>query len=212
MKKSKAETAATRRRIVEVASQAFRGRGIEATGVAEVMAAAGLTHGAFYRHFHSKEELVAEAVAMSLEQLVLESEHAASQGAEAALNHALAHLSPQSRDDVTHSCTFAAAGSELARTGAKTRRAASEAFKRTLKGLEPFLAGVGCSDQASAAISVVTNMIGALTMARVVDDPELSDRILEVTRERLTRSISVAATSRRKHAEHEHPRSWKEFP
>jgi AcrR family transcriptional regulator len=120
VKKSKAETAETRRRIVEIASKAFRSKGIAATGVAEIMAAAGLTHGGFYRHFSSKEELVADAVAMSLEQLVLDSEKAAEEGAEAALNHALEYLSPASR---------------------------------------------------------------------MVDDPLLSDRILEVTRERLTVSV-----------------------
>ena len=58
MKKSKAETARTRQRIVEVASEAIRNKGIDATGVAEIMAAAGLTHGGFYRHFGSKEALI----------------------------------------------------------------------------------------------------------------------------------------------------------
>src|ERR1700753_3605293 len=106
MKRSKAETAETRRRIVEIASKAFRSQGIEATGVAEIMAAAGLTHGGFYRHFSSKEELVAEAVAMRLEQLVLEVERAAEGGAEAALNHALDYLSPANRDNIECSCTF----------------------------------------------------------------------------------------------------------
>jgi TetR/AcrR family transcriptional regulator, transcriptional repressor for nem operon len=189
MKRSKADTAETRRRIVEIASQAFRGQGIEATGVAEIMAAAGLTHGGFYRHFSSKEELVAEAVAMSLEQLVLQAERAAELGAEAALNHALEYLSPTNRDDVEHSCTFAAAGSELARADDKTRRVASEAFKRTLEGLAPFMCRSQGADRSSAAISVLTNMIGALTMARMVDDPVLSDRILAVTRERLIQAI-----------------------
>jgi TetR/AcrR family transcriptional repressor of nem operon len=198
MKKSKAQTAETRRRIVEIASEAFRRQGIEATGVAEIMAAAGLTHGGFYRHFTSKEELVAEAVAMSLEQLVLQSERAAAQGAEAALNQALEYLSPLSRDDVEHSCTFAAAGSELVRADEKTRHIASEAFKRTLEGLAPFMCTPRNVDRTSAAISVLTNMIGALTMARLVDDPVLSDRILEVTRERLIRSIKVAASRDRR--------------
>lgn len=195
MKKSKAETAETRRRIVEIASQAFRTQGIEATGIAAIMAAAGLTHGGFYRHFSSKEELVAEAVAMSLEQLVLESEHAANQGAEAALNHALEYLSPGSRDNVGRSCTFAAAGSELVRADGKTRRIASAAFKRTLEGLAPFMAA-DSGDRVAAAISVLTNMIGALTMARLVDDPMLSNRILEVTRQRLIESIKGTATPR----------------
>jgi TetR/AcrR family transcriptional repressor of nem operon len=198
MKKSKAQTAETRRRIVEIASEAFRRQGIEATGVAEIMAAAGLTHGGFYRHFTSKEELVAEAVAMSLEQLVLQSERAAAQGAEAALNQALEYLSPLSRDDVEHSCTFAAAGSELVRADEKTRHIASEAFKRTVDGLAPFMCTPGNVDRTSAAISVLTNMIGALTMARLVDDPVLSDRILAVTRQRLIKSIKVAASRDRR--------------
>ena len=66
MKKSKAETAATRKKIVAVASQAFKSNGIHATGVAEIMAAAGMTHGGFYRHFESKEQLIAAACAASI--------------------------------------------------------------------------------------------------------------------------------------------------
>jgi TetR/AcrR family transcriptional regulator, transcriptional repressor for nem operon len=107
---------------VEIASRVFRSQGIEATGVAEIMAAAGLTHGGFYRHFDSKEELVAEAVALSLEQWVIESERAAHQGPRAALDHALEYMSPQNRDDLEHSCTFAASGSELVRADDKTCR------------------------------------------------------------------------------------------
>jgi TetR/AcrR family transcriptional regulator, transcriptional repressor for nem operon len=189
LKKSKAETAETRRRIVDSASKVFRGQGIEATGLAEIMAAAGLTHGAFYRHFRSKEELVAEAVAMSLERLVLESQRAADRGAEATLRHALAYLSAENRDDIEHGCTFAAAGSELVRAGGRTRHVASQAFKRTLEVLAPFMAATAGGDRTAAAISLLTHMIGALTMARVVDDPALSDRILEAARERLTQSI-----------------------
>jgi len=197
MRKSKAETAETRRRIVEVASKAFRSQGIEATGVAEIMAAAGLTHGGFYRHFSSKEELVAEAVAMSLEQLVLQSERAANQGAEAALNHALEYLSPTHRDDVEHSCTFAATGSELVRANEKTRHIASEAFKRTVEGLAPFMCTTHGADRSSVAISLLTNMIGALTISRVVDDPKLSEQILEVTRRRIAKTFDVPSSKHR---------------
>jgi TetR/AcrR family transcriptional regulator, transcriptional repressor for nem operon len=171
MKRSKAETAETRRRIVEIASESFRTQGIEATGVAGIMAAAGLTHGAFYRHFESKDELVAEAVAMGLEQLILESEQWAGQGAEGALRHALDYLS------------------------AETRHVASEAFKRNLEILAPFMATQQSGDRSAAAISILTNMIGALTMSRMVDDPKLSERILEVTRERLVKAMQVKRSS-----------------
>jgi TetR/AcrR family transcriptional regulator, transcriptional repressor for nem operon len=201
MRKSKAETAETRRRIVEIASRFFRTQGIEATGVAEIMAAAGLTHGGFYRHFSSKEELVAEAVAMSLESLALQSERAQHEGAAAALKHALKYLSPASRDNVEESCTFAATGSELARADQKTRHVASEGFKRSLEGLAPFVSTPESEDATAAAISVLTNMIGALTMARMVDDPALSDRILEVTRERLIKAIEVTDQATRKATE-----------
>jgi TetR/AcrR family transcriptional repressor of nem operon len=201
MRKSKAETAETRRRIIEVASEAFRRQGIEATGVAEITAAAGLTHGGFYRHFDSKEELVAEAVAMSLEKWVLQSERAAHQGTEAALAHALEYLSATHRDDVAHSCTFAATASELVRADQRTRHIASEAFKRTLERLAPLMSAAPGAERTSAAVSVLTNMIGAMTMARLVDDPVLSERILEVARQRLIRSTQGAAKAEHPTAE-----------
>jgi len=73
-KKSKTETAQTRKRIIDVAAKAFKSNGIEATGVAEIMSAAGLTHGGFYRHFESKEQLIAEACASGMELLVAAAE------------------------------------------------------------------------------------------------------------------------------------------
>jgi TetR/AcrR family transcriptional regulator, transcriptional repressor for nem operon len=82
MKKSKAETAKTRQRISEVASEAIRNKGIDATGVAEIMAAAGLTHGGFYRHFGSKEELVTEAIALSRKDYLAGTVSAAEEGPE----------------------------------------------------------------------------------------------------------------------------------
>src|ERR1700753_1722105 len=99
MKKSKAETAKTRQRIVEVASETIRTQGIDATGVAEVMAAAGLTHGGFYRHFESKDQLVAAAVALSRKDFVAGTLTATEQGADAVLQHLQQYVSPAYRDD-----------------------------------------------------------------------------------------------------------------
>src|ERR1700733_2802725 len=113
MKKSKAETAKTRQRIVEVASEVIRNQGIDATGVAEIMAAAGLTHGGFYRHFGSKEELVTEALAMSRKDFIAGTLIAAEQGAEAILKHFQEYVTPDHRDDVGSGCPLAANGSEI---------------------------------------------------------------------------------------------------
>src|ERR1700760_2196873 len=99
MKKSKTETAATRRRIGEVAADTFKAQGIHATGVAEIMAAAGLTHGGFYRHFDSKEQLVAEACAASMTDLVALAEAAAEGGDETLDQYIEYFLSAEFRDN-----------------------------------------------------------------------------------------------------------------
>jgi TetR/AcrR family transcriptional repressor of nem operon len=192
MKKSKMETAKTRQRIVEIASKVIRNQGIDATGVAEVMAAAGLTHGGFYRHFGSKEELVCEALAMSRKDFVAGTLDAANQGAEAILKHFQEYATPGYRDDIGSGCPLAANGSEIVRADAKTRHNATEGFRLIFEKAAPFMRSQDDQGQTEMAISVVTNMIGALTMSRMVDDPALSEKILEVTRQRITKAFDLA--------------------
>lgn len=195
MRKSKAETAATREKIVAVASEAFRSRGIDATGVAEVMASAGLTHGGFYRHFESKEQLVAEAMLKSLGDLVAQSEAAAAQGSEAVRKHFQTYVTAAYRDDREHGCPLAANGSELVRSDVATRRGMTEGFTKIFKALAPSLRRENDDEPIDTAIGIVTNMVGALTVARLVDDPKLSERILRVTRERIGKAIVPPARS-----------------
>jgi len=189
VKKSKAETAATRKRIIEVASEAFRSRGIHATGVAEIMATAGLTHGGFYRHFDSKEQLITEALTLSLDELVAAAEEAADSGAGALLEHFQHYVSPEYRDNIAQTCPLAANGSELVRADEMTRRIASEGFKRIFATLARYIPAVDEDAATDSAIGIFTNMIGALTISRLVDDPALSDRILSVTRSQIARAL-----------------------
>lgn len=193
MKKSKAETAKTRQRIVEVASEVIRKKGIDATGVAEIMAAAGLTHGGFYRHFDSKDELVTEAVALSRKDFVAGTVDAASQGAEAVLKHFQDYVTSAHRDDVGGGCPLASNGSEIVRADDATRHLATEGFRLIFDKAAPFMRSADDEGQTDTAISVLTNMIGALTMSRMVDDPVLSEKILEVTRRRISKTIDLAA-------------------
>lgn len=200
MKKSKAETAETRKRIVEAASKAFRSQGIEATGVAEIMSAAGLTHGGFYRHFSSKEQLVAEAIAMSPKDLVADSEAAAEEGVEAMLRVLQEYVTPQYRDATAEGCPLAAIGSELVRADGTTRHVATEGFLRIIRAWTPFMRAKTGEDPADVSISLLTNMIGALTIARMVDDPELSRRILEITKQRIASCVTAAKARARRRA------------
>ena len=197
MRKSKAETAKTRQRIVEVASEAIRNKGIEATGVAEIMAAAGLTHGGFYRHFGSKDELVKEAVGLSRNDYLAGTVSASDRGPEALMKHFQEYLSPVYRDDIGGGCPLAANGSELVRGDAITRHNATEALRLWFGKAVPHMRSQDDGSKTEMAIAVVTNMIGALTMSRMVDDPALSDQILEATRKRIAEAFNLPSPKRR---------------
>jgi TetR/AcrR family transcriptional regulator, transcriptional repressor for nem operon len=172
MRKSREAAAETRKRIVRAAARKFREQGIVATGLNDLMKAAGLTHGGFYKHFESKDQLVAEACADAVDAAI------AGMGMEAqpTINAAVAaYLSTRHRDDPASGCPLAAIGSELSRTDKKTREAATAGLVR----LVDILAGkAGTADARQRALVAAATMIGAVTMARVVTDPELSAEIL----------------------------------
>jgi TetR/AcrR family transcriptional regulator, transcriptional repressor for nem operon len=172
MRKSREEAAETRKRIVTAAAGEFREHGIVATGLADLMKAAGLTHGGFYKHFESKDQLVAEACA-DAEEALIERVSAAGSGAGAT------YLSTVHRDNPADGCPLAAIGSELGRSDEKTRAVASDCF---LKLVEIMAGQFGKTPPAAArrlALVAVSTMIGAMTLSRIVTDPELSAEILK---------------------------------
>lgn len=193
MKKSKAETAETRKRIVETAAKAFRKQGIAATGVAEIMATAGLTHGGFYRHFDSKDQLVREALSATEKNLVRDTREAAAESADAVLKVFQDYVTQAYRDNHEDGCPMASMGSELVHADAATRHAATSSFRTIIETAAPFLRSKDDPDGTYTALSLITNMVGALTVARMVDDRALSDRILEATKRRINESVDLSA-------------------
>lgn len=192
MKKSKVETAETRKRIVEIAAKAFRKQGIEATGVAQIMATAGLSHGGFYRHFESKDQLVTEALSASQKNLLRDALAAADKGGDAMLDAFSDYMTSSHRDDREDGCPLTAMGSELVRASEDTRHAATESFRKLVETMTPFMRQQEDEEGFDLALSVMTNMIGAVTIARMVDDPVLSDRILATIQRRVSRSMESA--------------------
>jgi len=174
MRKSREEAAQTRKRIVTAASEEFRKNGIVATGLNDLMSAAGLTHGGFYKHFESKDQLVAEACAEAVET-ILEMLAAASEKGGAAA----AYLSTDHRDHPATGCPLSAIGSELARSDEKTRAAATAGFLKLVEIMAGQFGKVAPATARRRALVAVSTMIGALTMSRVVTDPELSAEILK---------------------------------
>src|ERR1700758_2653453 len=168
------ETAAKHERIVKEASRLFREQGFENVSVAEVMKAAGLTHGAFYAHFGSKEELQAAAVAYG--QKVTLGRVQRSSGRKGKASFADRYLSRWHRDNSGDGCTMAALGQEVARSAPELKAAFEE-------GLENFLSAKGADRK--EAIFWTAAMMGGVVLARAVQDPRLSDEILESVRQKL---------------------------
>ncbi|MFS8974484.1 TetR/AcrR family transcriptional regulator [Cupriavidus necator] len=190
MKKSKAETAETHKRIVEIAAQTFKKKGIDATGVAEIMVAAGLTHGAFYRHFASKDALVAEAAGASMDVFVEAAQAAAAKGPSAFVKYLQDYLTSEFRDGVLGGCPVIQMGSELARADTSVREGIAKGLKQLID-IAVKLAGdkPGASVQ-DDAIFMLSALIGAVTMSRLMDDPAFSERVLQVTNKRLLKPSS----------------------
>jgi TetR/AcrR family transcriptional regulator, transcriptional repressor for nem operon len=188
MRKSKQETAATRQRVIEAAAAEFRRNGIDGTGLADLMGAAGLTHGGFYKHFESKEQVVTEALALATDSMVEEIRHTvlASPGTRG-LHAAIAeYLAVDHRDDGR--CPFVSLGSEVARSGHAVREATTTGFLKMVDLLASQLDGMSPAIARNEALFMVSTMVGAVTMARVVTDPNLSASILRQARKHLTRS------------------------
>ena len=168
------ETAAKHERIVKEASRLFRERGFENVSVAEVMKAAGLTHGAFYAHFRSKKELQAAAVAYGQE--VSRGRLQRSKRKKTKASFTDAYLSPSHRDNPGDGCTMAALAQEVARSTPELKAAFEQ-------GLENILAAA--SGGRKEAIFWVAAMVGGVVLARAVQDPRLSDEILRSVRQKL---------------------------
>lgn len=180
MRKSKQEAARTRERIVNAAAAEFREHGIAATGLADLMSAAGLTHGGFYRHFDSKDQLIEETCAKAIATMTDRLDSAASQrNGRAGLKAATtAYLSTQHRDNPRDGCPLAALGSELARANAQTRSAATAGFLKMVDVLASRFERTKPSEARKRAMAAAATLIGALTMSRIVNDEALSESIL----------------------------------
>jgi TetR/AcrR family transcriptional repressor of nem operon len=176
MRRSREEAAETRRRIVEQASRLFRAKGIDAVSVADIMGSLELTVGGFYRHFDSKEALVAEAIdAASLKSVGKQP---------AAAAEALArYLSEGHRRDAAGGCPVAALCSEVAHQGRATKKAFTTAMERLVGSIERLMPGAGRKKVLQTAAAAV----GALMLARASADDDLAAEILEAVREQTLR-------------------------
>ena len=189
MRVSKAQAQANREHIVETASVVFRENGFDGIGVVDVMAAAGFTHGGFYKHFGSKADLMAEASAKSLAQSLASAEELSVK------DFIDVYVSRDHRDGRSTGCTLAALCGDAARQSDDLKSAFAEGIERTLQTL-----GEKCPTGLEAAsgearvkmIDLLARAVGAIMLSRACpDDSALADEILAVCHAQMTESLVV---------------------
>lgn len=185
----------TRERIVEAAAAALRARGVDGVSIAEIMAEAGLTHGGFYAHFASKDDLLRAALdsanGQTLDMLTDATQSKpAAERVDAVVD---AYLSPKHAAHPERGCPLAALGPELTRVPGKMRRALSHGIQRRVAWLESFLPSEGQDE--TEATALLACMIGGLVLARAVD-PEQSTAVLDATRAFVHRALHAKREKR----------------
>ncbi len=174
----KEHKAATRQRILQTAGHRFKQDGIDGSGVATLMADAGLTNGAFYAHFASKEDLVANVVADQL-RAQAEEFRALPPGRVGLEGFLREYLSPQHRDNPSDGCPSAALLDEIGRTAPAAKDAYTEGARAILDEIACRLAPSDPRSAYGQALGLFTMAVGTLQLSRALSDPKLADEVLE---------------------------------
>jgi TetR/AcrR family transcriptional repressor of nem operon len=177
MRYRKDQKQVTRQRILEAAGRRFKQDGIDGAGVATVMSDAGLTNGAFYNHFTSKEDLVANVLADQLraQRHSFDAEPSDRAGLEAFLR---SYLSAQHRDQCADGCPSAALLDEIARRPAATRQVFTDELMRVIDDIASRLDPTDADAARTDALTLFGLMLGTLQLARALTDRDLSDQLL----------------------------------
>ncbi|WP_209853884.1 TetR/AcrR family transcriptional regulator [Rhizobium herbae] len=173
MKVSREQMAENRRRILEAASRLFREKGFEAVGVAEIMKALGLTHGGFYGHFSSKDDLIVQALAHAVGE-----RNGATLSLPAYLEE---YLSPRHRDNRAGGCPISGLAADTLRQAPEARAAVTDGVRVQLDWMSEKFPEATEADRRRRAIGSWSAMVGATILARVMVDPVLSEEILTET-------------------------------
>jgi TetR/AcrR family transcriptional repressor of nem operon len=188
MRVSREQAARNRERVLDTAARLFRERGFNGVGVADLMQAAGLTHGAFYGQFESKEDLMARACERGYEELRRRWGEAAARSPDKPLAGVVAsYLSAAHRDNPGEGCVVAALGAEAAREGPALRRVITEGTRAQLDALTGLVPGTTRAAKRERAAVTLAAMVGALVLSRGLDDEALSKEILRSVREAVSR-------------------------
>ena len=190
MRVSREQAAANRDRIIDAAGALFRAKGFGGIGVADIMKAADLTHGGFYGHFTSKDDLVAQASKRAMARAAANWQDvvagAPGEPFAALLKH---YLSPRHRDDPANGCVFAALSADTARSSKVVRDAFAAGIAELIGILAEAIPGRTKAARRRKAVAAMAALVGALMLARAAEGTPLSDEILDAARRELLASM-----------------------
>jgi TetR/AcrR family transcriptional repressor of nem operon len=190
MRVSRIQAAENRQTVINVASRLFKERGFDGIGLKDLMEGAGLTQGAFYKQFESKEDLAAQASRRALESASQRWSAAIAENPDDPLGAVIAfYLSAGHREEKLDGCPVVALGSDAARQGAGVKAAFEDGIKAYLEVLGPLLPQTDGEDANGRAMVVLSTMVGAMTLSRAVNDPDLAQGFLSTAVEHVREGV-----------------------
>lgn len=187
MARSQAEKANSRARILRIAGSELRARGLEGVGVAELMSAAGMTHGGFYKHFESRDHLVEAAIAALLQEIEETKAEAGSRNKSGSTLKSYIdwYLSDEHRSNPGEGCPVSALGIDMSRANDRTRTVFTKGLARFVEWIVDKLPAGPARRRQDRAALIASALVGGVVLARASSDPEFAEQILSSVRKEL---------------------------
>ena len=192
MRVSRIQAEKNRQIVIDVASRLFREHGFDGIGLKDLMESAGLTQGAFYKQFASKDDLAAQASRRALESASRRWSDAVAANPEDPLGAVIAfYLSPEHREEMMDGCPLVALGADAARQGDDVKASFEAGIKAHLEVLGRMVEQMDGKESKGKAMAILSTMAGALLLSRAVNDEDLSKRFLQAAAESVMASSSA---------------------
>jgi TetR/AcrR family transcriptional regulator, transcriptional repressor for nem operon len=192
MRVSRTKATENRQTVINVASRLFRERGFDGIGLKDLMKGAGLTQGAFYKQFASKEDLAAQASGRALESAFRRWSDAVAANPEDPLGAVTSfYLSMGHREERTDGCPLVALGSDAARQGPDVKASFEAGIKAHLELLCRLIGETNGEPPKGKAMAILSTMLGALTLSRVVNDPDLAQAFLDAAAQQIREAVGT---------------------
>jgi TetR/AcrR family transcriptional repressor of nem operon len=203
MRVSRAQAAENRQTVINVASRLFRQHGFDGIGLKDLMKGAGLTQGAFYKQFVSKDDLAAQASRRAMESAITRFSTAAAGSPDDPLGAAMAaYLSTDHREDLMDGCPVAALGSDAARQSADVKASFEAGIREYLQVIGPWVDEAEGDEPGSKAMAILSTMVGAILLSRAVGDEQLSKQFLVAASEGVVRQAQPVPLHPQERAPH----------